>query len=175
MNLKGTVKNATNTVIRALAPGSHAEPGVDILDTLQREHDEVKALLAQLTKATTAARRRSLTRRIAAALVPHTKAEEKVLYSAILGLQDKTAQVDGHEGYLEHGLASRTLQRLLAIKNANSAEHWAAAKVLKELVEHHIDEEEGNTWRDAKEHFSDEDRERMNIAYLAAKRRVTLA
>jgi len=44
--------------------------------------------------------------------------------------------------------------------------------VLKELVEHHIEEEERNVWKDVKEHFSDEDRKEMNLAFLAAKRRV---
>jgi hemerythrin-like domain-containing protein len=73
---------------------------------------------------------------------------------------------------LEHEWAARTLQRLEAINNAASLEHKAAGKVLKELVEHHIEEEERNVWKDVKEHFSDEDRQKMNVTFLAAKRRV---
>jgi hypothetical protein len=46
--------------------------------------------------------------------------------------------------------------------------------VLKELVEHHIEEEERNVWADIKEHFSDDDRKTMNEAFVAAKRRVRL-
>jgi hemerythrin-like domain-containing protein len=80
--------------------------------------------------------------------------------------------MDGHEGYLEHEWAAKTLQRLEAIANAASPEHKAAGKVLKELVEHHIDEEERNIWKDVKEHFSEEDRKTMNVTFLAAKRRV---
>jgi hypothetical protein len=43
---------------------------------------------------------------------------------------------------------------------------------LKELVEHHIEEEERNVWADVREHFSDEDRKTMNMKFFAAKRRV---
>ena len=49
------------------------------------------------------------------------------------------AAMDGHEGYLEHEWAAKTLQRLEAIPNAASPEHKAAGKVLKELAEHHRD------------------------------------
>jgi hypothetical protein len=84
------------------------------------------------------------------------------------------AQMDGHEGYLEHEWAAKTLQRLEAIANASSPEHKAAGKVLKELVEHHIDEEERNVWKDVKAHSSDEDRKKMNVKFFAAKSRIRL-
>jgi hemerythrin-like domain-containing protein len=84
-------------------------------------------------------------------------------------------QVDGYEGYLEHDLAAKTLEKLGGIANAASPEHKAAAKVLKELVEHHIKEEESNVWGDAKDNFSDEQRQQMNVAYLAAKTRVKVS
>jgi hypothetical protein len=44
--------------------------------------------------------------------------------------------------------------------------------VLKELVEHHIEEEERNVWADVTEHFSDDDCKKMNVTFIAAKRRV---
>jgi len=47
--------------------------------------------------------------------------------------------------------------------------------VLKELVEHHIEEEENNVWHDVREHFDPADRERMNTEFRAAKRRVKLS
>jgi hypothetical protein len=112
--------------------------------------------------------------KIKAALVPHTKAEEKVVYDAVIALRDKDAQMDGHEGYLEHEWASKTLQRLEGIANAASPEHKAAGKVLRELVEHHIEEEERSVWKDVKKHFLEDDRRKMNVAFFAAKRRVKM-
>ncbi len=113
-------------------------------------------------------------RALMSALVPHTKAEEKVVYDAVIALRDKDAQMDGHEGYLEHEWAAKTLQRLESITNAASPEHKAAGKVLKELVEHHIKEEESSVWSDVKENFSEDDRKQMNVAFEAAKRRVKI-
>ena len=172
MGVRRKVQNAADTVLKTLLPKSDSAGETDLLDTLKKEHDEVKSLLSDLQKAETSAQRKSLVRRIKSALLPHTKAEEKVLYDAVIAVRDKQAQVDGHEGYIEHELASKTLQKLGAIENATSSEHKAAAKVLKELVEHHIEEEENNVWGDAKRNFSDDRRKQMNVAYLAAKSRV---
>lgn len=158
--------------MKSLSPEPESTADTDLLDTLKKEHDEVKSLLSDLQDAETPAQRRSLVQKIKAALVPHTKAEEKVLYDAVIAVRDKEVQIDGHEGYIEHELASKTLQKLAAIANATSPEHKAAAKVLKELVEHHIRQEESNVWDDAKDNFSEDKRKQMNVAYLAAKARV---
>jgi hemerythrin-like domain-containing protein len=174
MSIKAKVRRATRAVTKAFTPDSDDAGQKDILDTLKEEHDEVKKLLSQLQDATTASQRRGLVQKIKIALIPHTKAEEKVVYDAVIALRDKEAQVDGHEGYLEHEWASKTLQRLDSIANATSPAHKAAAKVLKELVEHHIREEESNVWDDVTDHFSDDDRKRMNVAFLRAKARVKI-
>jgi hypothetical protein len=55
-----------------------------------------------------------------------------------------------------------------------SPEFSAGAKVLKELVEHHVEEEESDIWADVKDNFSDKDRLDMNRKFLAAKKRVTI-
>jgi hemerythrin superfamily protein len=172
MTAKSKLKSATEAVVKALTPSEEGSENTDILDTLKKEHDDVKSLLSELQDAAAAAQRKALVKRIRAALVPHTKAEEKVVYDAVIALKEKDAQTDGHEGYLEHEWASKTLQRLEAIADATSPEHKAAGKVLKELVEHHIKEEESNVWSDVKDNFSDDDRARMNVAFLAAKQRV---
>jgi hemerythrin-like domain-containing protein len=75
---------------------------------------------------------------------------------------------------LEHGLASETLKKLDRL-TANTPEFKAAAKVLKELIDHHVQEEERNIWSQVKENFSGEQRERMNRDFLAAKKRVKVS
>jgi hemerythrin superfamily protein len=172
MRVKTVVKQAARALNTTFSSSEADVEATDILDTLKKEHDEVKGLLENLSEAETSAQRRTLVKKIKAALVPHTKAEEKVVYDAVIALRYKDAQTDGHEGYLEHEWAAKTLQRLEALTNAASPEHKATGKVLKELVDHHIEEEERNIWKDVKEHFSDDDRKKMNLSFLAAKRRV---
>jgi hemerythrin superfamily protein len=148
---------------------------MDILDKLGKEHDEVQALLGQLVESEKAAERTRLLKQIKAALVPHTKAEQKVVYDRVLKLKDRDAKIDGNEGYLEHEIAERTLTQLGKIRNRVSPEFSAAAKVLKELVNHHIQEEENAIWSDVKNNFSDQDRIEMNREFEAAKKRVKVA
>jgi hypothetical protein len=46
--------------------------------------------------------------------------------------------------------------------------------VLKELVEHHVEEEERNVWADVRKHFDADDRIQMNRKFEAAKKKVKL-
>jgi hemerythrin-like domain-containing protein len=146
----------------------------DILDTLKQEHRDVAEMLEKLVESTSAAERKSLLISIKNALVPHLRAEEKVVYDAILALRGKEQKTHAEEGYLEHGLGDKMLASLGKMSNLTSPEFSAGAKVLKELVEHHVEEEENNIWSDVKDNFSDEDRIAMNKKFLAAKKRVKI-
>ncbi|MEJ0026178.1 MAG: hemerythrin domain-containing protein [Rhizomicrobium sp.] len=158
------------------ANGARAEADeADILDTLKQEHDEVKELLGKLVDTEKAAERTSLVKQIKAALIPHVRAEEKVVYDAIIAQRDKDAKVDGNEGYIEHKHADIALKRLDTIRPASSPEFTAAAKVLKELVEHHIKDEESNVWRDVRKTFDGDQRIEMNRKYEATKQKVKVA
>jgi hypothetical protein len=151
-----------------------AEPGTDLLDTLKEEHEEVAELLTRLVKSEKSAERKSLLKQIKAALVPHVRAEEKVLYDASLAQKEKQVKQNGEEGYLEHNLADKMLATLGKISNAMSPEFGAASKVLKELIEHHVAEEERAVWSDARAHFSKDDRIAMNARYLTLKKAVKI-
>ncbi len=154
------------------AQGRNEPDDMDILDKLKAEHDKVKGLLGKLVDSEKAAERTSLLKQIKAALVPHTRAEEKVVYDAIIALKDKTSKVDGNEGYFEHAHADMALKTLGTIRPASSPEFTAGAKVLKELVEHHIEEEERNVWRDVRKNFDGDARIEMNRAFETAKKKV---
>lgn len=173
MSAKSTLNAATNKSKQTLSVKKSTDE-TDILDTLKREHREVQELLKSLQRSEDADERERLVKSIKAALVPHTEAEEKVVYEAVIATAEADAETDGYEGYLEHEWASKTLERLEAAEPLSS-EHKAAAKVLQQLVEHHIKEEESNVWRDVREHFDDADRIQMNEDFEAAKRAVTVS
>ena len=174
MNIMTTVKATGRRLERALTDkkGTVRPDDMDILDKLKQEHDEVGVLLKKLVDADNSAERKALVKKIKAALVPHLRAEEKVVYDAILALKDKDAKTDGEEGYLEHELGDKTLAKLTKISNAMSPAFTATAKVLKELVEHHVEEEERNVWADVRKHFDSDDRIAMNRKFEAAKKKV---
>lgn len=171
MSIGTTIKKATRSVEKAI---TGTEPEMDILDTLQEEHEEVAALLQKLGDADSTPEKRSLVKRIKAALIPHARAEEKVLYNGIIGVNDKKANTDGEEGFIEHHIVDTLLGDLDRIKNAMSPEFDAAAKVLKELVEHHVKDEESAVWSDVKEHYDADQRKQMNLQYLALKKKVKI-
>jgi hemerythrin superfamily protein len=171
MSITTSLKKATRAVEKSV---TGTDPGKDLLDTLKEEHEEVSDLLKKLVDSNRAVERKSLLKQIKAALVPHARAEEKVLYNAILDLKDNKANIDGEEGYIEHSLADKTLAMLGKIENAMSPEFSAGSKVLKELITHHVKEEESNVWSDAKEHFDSAKRVEMNTRYLALKKTVKI-
>ncbi len=173
MSVAGTIRATSRKMGNVLTPATYAEGDMDILTKLKKEHREVQLLLDQLVDAESATERKSLLKKIRAALVPHSRAEEKVVYDAVRALKDKEARQDGEEGYLEHSLADRMLATL-GKASAASIEFAAAAKVLRELLNHHIREEESNIWSDVKDNFSDEERERMNRDFEAAKKKVKI-
>src|SRR4051812_31408796 len=171
MTIRTSIEQATKSLINAV---SGAEAEVDILETLEAEHDEVQALLAKLVDSDNGREQKALVSKIKAALVPHTKAEEKIVYDAVLAPKGAPAKIDGNEGYIEHGLASETLKKLDKL-TANSPEFKAAAKVLNELIKHHVKEEESNIWARVKDNFSAEQRAEMNRDFLLAKKKVKVS
>jgi hemerythrin superfamily protein len=171
MTVRTTIEQAAKSVIGVLKPG---ESEGDILNTLESEHDDVQELLERLVGNESGREQKQLVEQIKRALVPHTKAEEKVVYDAVLALKGKDAKIGGNEGYLEHSLADQTLKKLDKL-TANTAEFKATAKVLKELVNHHIQEEERNIWTQVRENFSAEQRGQMNRDFLVAKKKVRLS
>jgi iron-sulfur cluster repair protein YtfE (RIC family) len=171
MSVFDALKNRAKQGDFPFSPGAD-DDDADILDTLKKEHDEVAELLSQLVKSDRAAERKAFLKQIKTALVPHLRAEEKVVYNGIYALKDQDAKQDSAEGYMEHQLAEKMLATLEQIGNAMSPEFAAGSKVLKEMIEHHVEEEENNVWKDVKRHFSSDDRMAMNRKFVALKKQV---
>lgn len=172
MDLEHTARKAGRTVGKMLTPDKTAAEDGDILDKLGNDHDEVEALLTKMVESQSGRERKTLLRQIKAALVPHLRAEEKVVYDAVMRVKGNKNTEDGEEGYLEHELGDKILAKLGKIADARSPEFGATAKVLRDLVQHHVEEEERNIWSDVRDHFSDEERTEMARRFEAAKKTV---
>lgn len=125
---------------------------------LKADHTLVKRLFRELSDTTERAvkQRESLVARIERELKTHAQLEEEVFYPAFKAKTEKTDAEDlFYEAAEEHHVVDMVLPALKAA-NPKSKEFTAKAKVLKELVEHHIREEEGEMFAKARSLFSDQ-------------------
>ena len=108
---------------------------------LKRQHREVEKLFSTALKNDDAKTRRDAMRKIVRALQHHTAIEEKIFYPAVRELGTKKAEEMVGEAYEEHHVVKLVLAELPGLDP--SAENFdAKMTVLKELVEHHVEEEE---------------------------------
>jgi hypothetical protein len=142
--VKGVLKGAVAAVTQRM-PGAKT----DAITLLIAEHREMQDLLkrGEETGERAARERKALLDTIAAKLTVHEAIEEKVLYPAL------EAHPETHdivlEGFQEHHVADLVVKELY--DTSTTAEEWAAKfKVLKENIEHHIEEEEGEMFRGAR-------------------------
>ncbi len=113
---------------------------------LRKDHREVKDLLEKLHGGD--GNRGELFEQLKKELMPHLKAEEKVFYQALMGNED--AREDTLEGFEEHHVTELVFNEM--VKMPQSDERWSAKlSVLKELIEHHVKEEEGKVFKLAKQ------------------------
>jgi hemerythrin-like domain-containing protein len=121
----------------------------DALKLLEKDHRRFERLLKEGEKTTARAskRRREILRTLATEIVAHEHKEEKVLYPTLK--RHPEARDIVLEGYQEHHVADVLVAEL---KNLDpSDERWGAKfKVLKESLEHHIEEEEGDMFKKAR-------------------------
>lgn len=143
---------------------------MQILQVLKKDHDEVKALLAQLaeTGERAAKKREQIFAKIKTQLTAHSHAEERVFYQPLKAHEE--AKEDALEGDVEHKLVERLMEEMA--REPKGDETWTAkATVLKELVEHHVKEEEGAFFRKARKLFDKQELEDMGAEMLAEKKK----
>lgn len=133
---------------------------MEILTELRREHREALALAHRLTSTDDVREARGLYRQLRAELTAHARAEETVVYAALKKLTDGEARDIGFEGEVEHALCDRLLEEMAG--GRASSDGWKAkAKVVAELLEHHVEEEHAEMFPKVNKHFDAEARERM--------------
>ena len=110
----------------------------DGLQLLTADHRKVEGLFADFEKASGTAAKEKLVRQICTELKVHTQIEEEIYYPAIRG---KVEDADLDEAFVEHDSAKLLINELEAAEPDESF-YDAKVKVLSELIEHHVKEEE---------------------------------
>lgn len=138
---------------------------------LKSDHATVKRLLRELDATTERAvkERERLVSEIERDLKLHSQIEEEVFYPAFKAAAEDSGSEDlFYEAIEEHHLVDIELPSLKA-SSPKSPEFTAKAKVLKDLVEHHIREEEGEMFVKARQLF-DEDQLRQLGELMQARK-----
>jgi hemerythrin superfamily protein len=111
-------------------------------DLLKKQHRQVEKLFKQAENAKQGRQRRELMDQIAQMLKLHTQIEEEIFYPAVRELGTSKAEEMIDEAFEEHHVVDLVLAELPKV-DPEDERFEAKMTVLSELVEHHVEEEEG--------------------------------
>jgi hemerythrin superfamily protein len=138
-------------------------------DLLEEQHRDVAKLFTALEGADAPARKREIFEELASSLVAHDAIERELFYPACekaMGMTDLLG-----ESLVEHGVIEFSLYE--ADQARGKKDFAFKVKVLKEMVEHHVDEEEGDFFPRVEKALGDESLEelgrRMEQRFEAAR------
>ena len=143
---------------------------MDVFTLLKADHEKVSGIFDKLEETTerAAKTREELFAQLKQELDVHAHVEETIFYPAIK--QEAETREITLEGFEEHHVIKTLLKELEG--QSVETEQWAAKlKVLKENVEHHVEEEEGEMFKGAREVLSKEQLEDLGTRMEAEKKR----
>lgn len=140
----------------------------DITALMIKDHKPLKRLIKIMKEPETPiAKLRNAFEEFAPLLEAHAKPEEAALYERMKKEEEADIRIEAFEGSSEHALADELANKIRAIRNEDD---WKAnVKVLAELVEHHIEEEEEEMIPDLKKDYELEVRIQIGEDYLARR------
>jgi hemerythrin-like domain-containing protein len=140
-----------------------------ILQDLHNDHSEVDTLLGNIMDSENGAERARLFSEMKSKLLPHLEAEQEVLYQRLEVGKSEESRKYGIEGTSEHSIAERQVEKISGLSNPMSDEWTAELKVLQDLIEHHVGEEENTGFSCARDEFTKEQLEVMSRQFKARK------
>lgn len=141
----------------------------ELIEMIMDEHKPIQRLI-QIMKDTDneLSEREEAFEKFAPLLVAHAKPEEDTVYAFMKKTED--LREEGFEGEVEHILADQMLEEC---RRADDDDIFSAKlKVLAELVEHHIEEEESELLPSLKKSSSKEERNEILQQFLEAKQEI---
>jgi hemerythrin-like domain-containing protein len=144
---------------------------MNAIDLLKADHERVKAILTQLSESTERGvkKRPDLLSKLEMEITIHTKLEEEILYPAFKEAGSKEQDIMYYEAKEEH----RTVDSLVLpdLQNTDPAttEFSGRVKVVKELLEHHIEEEESEMFPQAQKLLGKEKLDELGVQMEAMK------
>jgi hypothetical protein len=146
----------------------HGEQRMKIYDVILADHEKARGMIAKLdkTKDDEGEKRAKLFAKLKVELMMHQHVEESVFYNTLKDIE--ATRPDALEAINEHHVVDTLLEELDVMPK--EGDEWKAKfGVLKELVEHHMDEEEDEFFDHAKKVIDDETAGRMATAMREKK------
>lgn len=129
------------------------EKELTAIDLLMEQHREVEKLFAAFEKAEDDEDKEAIFEEVADKLAVHAKIEEQIFYPAV---REKKTEDMVLEAYVEHTSVKRLLADMLEADPGQDT-FTAQMKVLKEQIEHHVEEEEKELFPAAKKVLNKEE------------------
>jgi len=136
---------------------------LNAIELLREDHEKVRQLLSELSNTTNrAAKKRSeLLQKIKKEVEVHAQIEEEIFYPAFRKSSAEDSEKLYHEAKEEHRAVDRLVLPDLEETEPTSEEFQGRVKVLKDMIEHHAEEEEQEMFVKAQEVFSEEELEEL--------------
>ena len=126
------------------------------IKALRKDHDEQRELTQKFKKAENPSEWKSLFIEIHQELKPHLEGEEASFFQKFKQSSDMEIRLEALEKLQEHHVMDLLLDEAMKL-DQTSEEFWAKIKVLLEVNEHHIDEEEEETFEAMTKQFSEKE------------------
>lgn len=146
-------------------------PATNAIDLLVEDHDKVRKLLKELSETTNRAtkKREDLLEKIKSEVLVHTQIEEEIFYPAFRESDADESEKLFFEAKEEHRAVDDLVLPDLEATEVTSDAFLGRVKVLKDLIEHHAEEEEEEMFPKAKKALSTEQLEELGQQMAARK------
>ena len=143
----------------------------DAITLLTEDHEHVKSLFEQYEQLGERAHvsKQKLALQICTELTKHATAEEEIFYTAVRAATKDEDMVD--EAVVEHASAKDLIAQIISMEPSDDL-YDAKVKVLGELIDHHVKEEEGEMFPKARK--AKLDLEALGAAIAARKEEIDL-
>ncbi|GJL70494.1 MAG: hypothetical protein NPIRA06_31290 [Nitrospirales bacterium] len=140
---------------------------MDIYHALREDHQEAKQLFSQIEAAEKSSdSREKLFLKLKDALEAHSEAEEQVFYIPLQKKEETKQKID--HAITEHEKATTLLNEIEAMDHTD--ENWLKKVTkLKEDVQHHIQEEEGEIFKNAQGILTQQQADHMGEEFKQVK------
>ena len=137
-----------------MTESQHGGPGMDVVDILTADHQEMIELFAQIESAPDAGRRRDLADTLIAEVMRHAVAEEMFVYPAVKDHVPNGAEEVAHDKQ-EHEEIVKMMKRIEDVDAADPA-FLELVRQLEGQLRHHANDEESDQFPQLRAHIPGE-------------------